>query len=156
MTRARTSLPAFISYLHLDCGVCLACCVMGGEDTDISSVVQVQRRHTLGIPLVQTTCIAAAGNEKQPSLRSGYNVSTLLTIARCQLEASFSGTQLNNLLDEPHLHVKIFLLRHNCKSIVSNLETGIKSLSSLVSPVIFLVILIIRMYLKDINSGLWE
>ena len=27
MTRARTSLPAFVSYLRLDCGVCLAWCV---------------------------------------------------------------------------------------------------------------------------------
>ena len=47
------------------CGVLsLAWCVMGGEDTDISSLVQVQWCHSLGIALVQTTCIIAAGNEK--------------------------------------------------------------------------------------------
>ena len=36
---------------------------MGGEDTDIPSVVQVSDV-ILDIALMQTTCLAAAGNEK--------------------------------------------------------------------------------------------
>ena len=34
------------------------------EEMDIPSIVQIQWRYTLGIALVQKTCIAAAGNEK--------------------------------------------------------------------------------------------
>ena len=77
ITRARISLPTLGQ-----CRVCLVWCVWRGAYTDISSVVQeskelivlfstsghpVQRLswlHTLGIALVQTTCIPAARNEK--------------------------------------------------------------------------------------------
>ena len=56
------------------CRIYLAWCVRGGEDMDIPSVV----KHSdviLGIPLVQTTCMAEADNEKQPSPRSGHDPS---------------------------------------------------------------------------------
>ena len=54
----------------------------GGYDTYIPFVVQVQYRHTLGIPLGQKTCIAAASDEKQPSPRPAYKNTKIEVLRR--------------------------------------------------------------------------
>ena len=54
------------------CGVCLVWCVMGGEDTDIPSIVQVQWRHTLGIyPWCRQLVSQQQAMKRQWSLCSG-------------------------------------------------------------------------------------